>query len=332
MENKKSSFSVIPSYILCDEDLEHGAVRLYGMISMYSEEGRCWASNQHFADKFKVSIRTIQNWLQQLTDKEYIEVEIIKGGFQTKRNIWITNDFKKHSTKRNTFHPDAQCISPTHETDFTSYNGISTSDTNIKQQQQKSTANLQNPKVDSAAALSSKDQKCNESNNESHDLSVINAKYPEFSLFGISKETSLYVYYHHTDEEISRALAWLNKNSAKVTTTNDQALTWACKTQPSIEPNKQEKQQQQQQKQNHDHEVKISRKQFSEEIRKYCWDFLKSNNLDVHNCPFVTNDYIEFRGKIPEKVYYSDSGYKNIVESQLRKQNIPIPIWIKDIS
>ncbi len=132
---KKSSYAITPSYILDDEDLDEGAKVLYSRISMYSDEGRCWASNAHFADKHKVTERTIQNWLKQLSDKEYILIEIDKSGFQTKRDIWITNDFKKFSTKRNTVHVDTKYISPPPEIQFVSSIDINNRDKEQQQQQ-----------------------------------------------------------------------------------------------------------------------------------------------------------------------------------------------------
>lgn len=119
-EQRSSSYAVIPSYILDDDDLDEGAKTLYARISMYSQDGRCWASNKHFAEKQKVTTRCIQLWLKQLVDKGYIVVEVETGSFQTKRDIWITNDFKKHYTKRTTVHPPANCSSPPPAPQFTS--------------------------------------------------------------------------------------------------------------------------------------------------------------------------------------------------------------------
>lgn len=115
-ENRNGSFAIIPSFVLDNENLDEGAKSLYARISMYSQDGRCWASNAHFAEKQKVDIRTIQRWLKQLIENDYIEVELEKGGFQTKRNIWILIDFKKNFTKRHTCHPDATYMSPPGET------------------------------------------------------------------------------------------------------------------------------------------------------------------------------------------------------------------------
>lgn len=116
---QKGSYAILPSYIMDDENLDEGAKILYARISMYASEGRCWASNKHFAEKQNVTIRCIQNWLKQLVDAQHIEVEIETGGFQTKRNIWLIIDFKNSFTRRTTVHPPAQCSSPLPEPQFT---------------------------------------------------------------------------------------------------------------------------------------------------------------------------------------------------------------------
>jgi hypothetical protein len=112
-----------------DETLEEGAKILYARISMYSKDGKCWASNRHFAEKQKVTNRCIQNWLRQLIDAGYIEVDVRKGGFQTERDIWIVIDFKKMYTKRTTVHPIAKCSSPPEAPQFAQ---ININKTNIK--------------------------------------------------------------------------------------------------------------------------------------------------------------------------------------------------------
>lgn len=100
-----------------DEDLEDGAKLLFARISQYSQEGRCWASNNHFAEKHKVDIRTIQRWLKQLKDAGHIHIDVQTGGFQTSRDIWISNDFKKMFTKRHACHPSTSPVSSPPATD-----------------------------------------------------------------------------------------------------------------------------------------------------------------------------------------------------------------------
>ena len=113
---QNSSYAVVPCYILDDEDLDEGAKNLYARLSMYSKDGRCWPSNAHLAEKHRVSERTIQNWLKQLVDKEYILVDIDMTGQQTRRFIWLSQDFKKMFKGRNTIHPPPQPVSPPPET------------------------------------------------------------------------------------------------------------------------------------------------------------------------------------------------------------------------
>ena len=127
--HSRGSFAFLPCIVMDDDSLDEGAKILYARISMYSQEGRCWASNAHFAEKQKVTIRCVQLWLKQLVDGGHIEVEIETGGFQTKRNIWITIDFKNSFTKRTTVHPPANYSSPPPEPQFTH---ININKTNIK--------------------------------------------------------------------------------------------------------------------------------------------------------------------------------------------------------
>jgi|GEM_PF-6351051 hypothetical protein len=131
---RNGSYAIIPCYILDDENIEEGAKNLYSRISMLSEEGRCWASNEYFAEKHKVTTRCIQNWLKQLADAEYIQIDIDKTGFQTKRDIWIVNDFKKQFTKRTTVRVDTKHSSSPHEPQCTS--SIYTNNNLDKEQQQ----------------------------------------------------------------------------------------------------------------------------------------------------------------------------------------------------
>ena len=51
---------------------------LYGEISaLTNSKGYCWASNQYFADLYKVSIKSISNWITQLEHKKYIKRELL---------------------------------------------------------------------------------------------------------------------------------------------------------------------------------------------------------------------------------------------------------------
>ena len=74
-----SYFAIIPARVRYDNDLSANAKLLYGEITALSNaKGYCWANNQYFANLYNTTVRTIQRWIKQLVDKEYIISEIIE--------------------------------------------------------------------------------------------------------------------------------------------------------------------------------------------------------------------------------------------------------------
>ena len=74
-----SYFAIIPARVRYDNDLSANAKLLYGEITALSNaEGYCWANNQYFASLYNTTVRTVQRWIKQLVDKEYIISEIIE--------------------------------------------------------------------------------------------------------------------------------------------------------------------------------------------------------------------------------------------------------------
>ena len=70
---RKSYYAVIPADVRYDEDLPANAKLLYGEITaLCNERGYCWASNSYFAELYKVSVRTVQTWINALEKKGYI--------------------------------------------------------------------------------------------------------------------------------------------------------------------------------------------------------------------------------------------------------------------
>jgi uncharacterized phage protein (TIGR02220 family) len=77
MGEHKSYYAIIPANIRYDDSLIPSAKLLYGEITaLCNEKGFCWASNDYFANQYKVSKPTIQNWLKSLEDKGYIYREV----------------------------------------------------------------------------------------------------------------------------------------------------------------------------------------------------------------------------------------------------------------
>lgn len=63
----------IPPWVFGHEGLSLSAKALYGRIEALStREGYCWATDEHFAEEFGVSTRTIRTWLVELEDVGFI--------------------------------------------------------------------------------------------------------------------------------------------------------------------------------------------------------------------------------------------------------------------
>jgi hypothetical protein len=73
MSETPSYYSVTPANVRYDENLTMGARFLYGEITaLCNKKGYCWARNAYFAELYKVSNRTISEWIKQLIDNGYI--------------------------------------------------------------------------------------------------------------------------------------------------------------------------------------------------------------------------------------------------------------------
>lgn len=83
-------FAIIPAYVRYDKELSANARLLYGeLTALASKEGYCWASNNYFADLYDVDVRTVSRWLEQLKEKDYIEIDTQKRGMEWDRRIYI---------------------------------------------------------------------------------------------------------------------------------------------------------------------------------------------------------------------------------------------------
>lgn len=94
-ELKKSYYAIIPAEVRYDEELPPNAKLLYGEItSLCNEKGYCWATNQYFADLYKVSKITVSRWISTLYKKGYIAIETLyKEGTKEiiERHLYIVN-------------------------------------------------------------------------------------------------------------------------------------------------------------------------------------------------------------------------------------------------
>lgn len=78
---KKSYYAILPANVRYDTDLTPNAKLLYAEItSLCNDKGYCWAKNEYFAELYNVSDRAIQKWLVQLSQKNYITINMVLNG------------------------------------------------------------------------------------------------------------------------------------------------------------------------------------------------------------------------------------------------------------
>ncbi len=116
-EYKPNYYAIIPANVRYDKEISPNAKLLYGEItSLCNQKGYCWATNEYFSSLYGVSDRTIQNLIKQLSDKEYIKIELKDNH---RRLIYI--NFTNHEKN---FIPPTKNISYPHENYFTLNNKI----------------------------------------------------------------------------------------------------------------------------------------------------------------------------------------------------------------
>jgi len=84
------TFTIIPNTILFDSSLNIYARCLYGLIlSLSKEKGYCFASNEYLAEKLGAKKRSAVNWILELKEKGFIDVETIRRQGSVERKIFI---------------------------------------------------------------------------------------------------------------------------------------------------------------------------------------------------------------------------------------------------
>lgn len=93
MENKPNFYSVLPATVRYDERLKANAKILYSEITALSNKsGFCTASNDYFAELYKLSKKRISELISELAKCGYITVEVIRDDKKivTGRKIYIS--------------------------------------------------------------------------------------------------------------------------------------------------------------------------------------------------------------------------------------------------
>lgn len=79
MENKEQPayYAIIPADVRYDERLTANAKLIYGEITaLCNDKGYCWATNEYFANLYKVSKVSISGWIKNLADCGYVNIEL----------------------------------------------------------------------------------------------------------------------------------------------------------------------------------------------------------------------------------------------------------------
>lgn len=92
MKNEPSYYAVIPADVRYS-NIPPNAKLLYGEITaLCSKIGYCWATNAYFSELYKVSPKTVSEWVSALKKEGFIDVEIVN---LSDRKIYIRGYPKK---------------------------------------------------------------------------------------------------------------------------------------------------------------------------------------------------------------------------------------------
>ena len=97
MENKPSTFAILPAEVRYDKRLKPMERLLYAEITCLTHtEGYCYATNKYFADLYEVSTDTVSGWISHLVQLNYLRLEIKN---RSKRKIYLAITFSDTSAK-----------------------------------------------------------------------------------------------------------------------------------------------------------------------------------------------------------------------------------------
>jgi SOS-response transcriptional repressor LexA len=131
---QKSYYAIIPADVRYDNDLSPNAKLLYGEITaLCNEKGYCWAGNAYFSELYKVTNRSISNWINSLEQKGYIKRTIIRSGENKQveqRIIHINNGKNLHDPIEENFLPYGKNLHDPIEENFRKNNTFINNTTN----------------------------------------------------------------------------------------------------------------------------------------------------------------------------------------------------------
>jgi hypothetical protein len=98
---KPNYFAVIPASVRYDDNLKMGEKLMYGEITaLTNKTGECWASNNYFAELYKVTPQAISKWIKNLEKNNYIIIAYDKKGKMIEKRIikMVSTDIDRVST------------------------------------------------------------------------------------------------------------------------------------------------------------------------------------------------------------------------------------------
>lgn len=97
MEDMRGMYITVPTAVARDKDLTDGAKMMYGFIaSLAQQAGYCFATNAFLAEVTNNAERSVRNYIKNLKDAGYIDVEILytEKGEVRERQIRLLTNFK----------------------------------------------------------------------------------------------------------------------------------------------------------------------------------------------------------------------------------------------
>ena len=85
-----SYYGILPSNVRYSSVSPSAKVMYTEFTALTQEQGFCWATNQYFADLYKVSNATVSIWVKELKDGGFIRVEVNQQDGNS-RKVWLVN-------------------------------------------------------------------------------------------------------------------------------------------------------------------------------------------------------------------------------------------------
>lgn len=133
--DKPAFFAILPAAVRYDTRLKPMERILYSEITALADQtGYCYASNRYFIELYGAGERTVQGWIKNLADCEYITVEVFGGAGQGRCERRMTPLFGLRDVRQTpadlSTTPAENCAPPPQKTAGKQYKNNNTSNNN----------------------------------------------------------------------------------------------------------------------------------------------------------------------------------------------------------